>query len=52
MLSRGLVDPQGLRDAFAEVRAQLFRFPAIDQRGSATRVDGAIERFEAGAPPA
>jgi hypothetical protein len=38
LLDRGLVEPARLRRAFDEIRPQLYRFPAIDERTFAAAV--------------
>lgn len=42
MISRGLIDPQRLRELFASVEDELFRFPAIDPAGLREKVERAL----------
>lgn len=39
MVERGLVGPERLRDAFAEIEPRLYRFPAIDPADFRRRLD-------------
>lgn len=50
MLARGLVTPHALRTAFRAVDDQLHRFPAIDRRRFASRVEETVAQFEARPP--
>jgi hypothetical protein len=42
MLARGLVTPAGLRDAFAQIEPQLYRYPAIDPETFRRALDGVL----------
>jgi hypothetical protein len=42
MLARGLVTPSGLRDAFAAIAPQLYRYPALDPETFARAVAEAL----------
>jgi hypothetical protein len=42
MLERGLVDREGLRQYFAAIQPQLYRYPAIDRGAFARSVDVAL----------
>jgi hypothetical protein len=46
MIARGLVEPGRLRELFASIEPELYRFPAIDPRAFRHRLDG----LPAGAP--
>jgi len=39
LVDRGLVDPTGLRRMLEEIRPQLYRFPAVDERTFAAAVE-------------
>ncbi len=39
LIDRGLVEPVALRRVFDEIRPQLYRFPAVDERAFAAAVD-------------
>jgi hypothetical protein len=41
MIERGLVEPHRLRELFDEIRPQLYRFPAVDERSFAAAVERA-----------
>ena len=42
MLERGLVTPAGIREAFAHIESQLYRYPAIDPAAFARAVEAAL----------
>jgi hypothetical protein len=42
LIARGLVEPARLRDLYAGVEDQLFRYPALDPRTLAAKVDRAL----------
>ena len=42
MLGRGLVDPQRLRELFAQIEPQLYRYPALDPPSFRRAVDEAV----------
>lgn len=46
MLGRGLVDPQRLRELFAQIEPELYRYPALDPPSFRRAVEEAL-----GAPP-
>ncbi len=50
LLERGLTDASLLRAQFAEIEPQLYRFPAIDGRDFALRLEEALRRWERHAP--
>lgn len=44
MLERGMVEPDRLRELFAEIEPRLFRYPAIDAEGFREKVEQALSR--------
>ena len=42
MLRRGMVEPSRLRESFAQIQKDLVRYPAIDPRAFARKVDEAL----------
>ena len=42
MLGRGLVDPQRLRELFAQIEPELYRYPALDPASFRRAVEEAL----------
>ena len=51
MLRLGLVEPERLRELFAEIEPELYRFPAIDPRTFRSAVDAATDQSSSSSAP-